>query len=110
VSTWRDLPTSGAKPPKRLSDGLDRVARQLGAPGAGVLAAVFDRWDEIAGPVLAPRSRPLWLARGTLVVGVGDPTAATEVRYRAGELLDRVEEAAGSRVADRVEVRVRARR
>lgn len=110
MSTWRDLPRPEAKPPERLSAGLDRVARQLGAPGAAVLAALFDRWDEIAGPELAPRSRPLWLARGTLVVGVGDPTAATEVRYRANEILDRVEQAAGRRVAERLEVRVRARR
>ena len=110
MSTWRDLPAAAAQPPKRLSAGLDRVARQLGAPGADALAAVFDRWEEIAGPALAARSRPLWLARGTLVVGVGDPTVATEVRYRGNEILDRVADAAGSRVAERLEVRVRARR
>ena len=110
MSTWRELPKPGARPPKRLSTGLDRVARQLGAPGADVLAAVFDRWDEIAGPALAGQSRPLWLARGTLVVGVGDPAVATEARYRGQEILDRVAEVAGRRVADRLEVRVRGRR
>lgn len=110
MSTWRDLPRPVAKPPRRLSTSLDRVARTLGAPSAAVLAAVFDRWDEIAGPTLAARSRPLWLADGTLVVGVGEPAAATEVRYRGSEILDRVAEAAGARVADRLEVRVRARR
>ena len=110
MSTWRDLPRATARPPRRLSTSLDRVARDLGAPSAGVLAAVFDRWEEIAGPALAPRSRPLWLAAGTLVVGVGDPTVATELRYRGSEILDRVAQVAGSRVAEHLEVRVRARR
>ena len=110
MSTWRDLPTSGAKAPKRISSSLDRVARGLGAPSAAVLAAVFGRWPEIAGPTLAGSTRPLWLAGGTLVVGVGDPSAATELRYRGNEILERVAEVAGSRVADRLDVRVRGRR
>jgi predicted nucleic acid-binding Zn ribbon protein len=110
VTTWRDLPTPGAAGPKRLSTGLDRVARGLGAPGAAVLAAVFGRWAEIVGPDLARSSRPLWLAGGTLVVGVGDPSSSTELRYRADEVLDRVAEVAGDRVAERLEVRVRPRR
>ena len=110
MSTWRELPSPAARSPKRLSTALDRVARDLGAPTADVLAAVFGRWAEIAGPTLAGSTRPLWLADGALVVGVGDPSAATELRYRGTDILDRVAEIAGTRVAERLEVRVRARR
>ena len=110
MSTWRELPSAGASPPRHLSTGLDRVARDLGAPGAKVLAAVFGRWSEIVGPDAAAHTRPLWLAGGTLVVGVGDPSRATELRYRGTEILERVAEVTGGRVAERLEVRVRARR
>ena len=110
MSTWRDLPTPAAKPPRRLTSELDRVARELGAPGADVLAVVFGRWSEIVGPAAATTSRPLWLGDGRLVVGVGDPAAATELRYRGSEILERVAELVGRPVADRLEVRVRARR
>jgi hypothetical protein len=44
------------------------------------------------------------------VVGVGDPAFATELRYRGGEILERIAEVVGTPVADRLEVRVRARR
>lgn len=108
--TWRPLPGAARPPPSRLSGALDRVANDLGAPDAGTLAALFGRWEEIAGPGLAPHSRPLWLGSGALVVAVDDPGRATELRYRGGEVLDRLALVAGRRVADRLEVRVRAHR
>lgn len=109
MSSWRPLPSPSPAPPTRLGTDLDRVARRLGAPGAEPLVALFERWPAVAGP-LAERCRPLWLARGTLVVAVDDPAAATEVRYRSGELLARLSEVLGGPTADRLEVRVRGRR
>lgn len=108
--TWRPLPGAPSPPPLRLSGALDRVARDLGAPDAAVLAVLFGRWEEIAGPALAPHSRPLWLGSGALVVAVDDPGHATELRYRGGEVLDRLAQVVGRSVAERLEVRVRARR
>lgn len=111
MSTWRALPgSSGPRVPGRLTGALDHVARSLGAPGASALGVVFGRWPEVVGTDTAAHSRPLRLVGGTLVVGVGDPGRATELRFRANEILDRIEELAGARVAERVEVRVRARR
>jgi len=110
MSTWRPLPGTGPKPPKRIDGALDRLARGLGAPGAGALQVVFGRWAEIVGPEAAARSRPLRLTGGTLLVGVGDPAFATELRYRGTEILERIAEVAGGPVAERLEVRVRARR
>ncbi len=110
MSTWKPLPTGAPKEPKRIGGALDRLARSLGAPGSEALQVVFGRWAEIVGPEAAKRSRPLRLAGGTLVVGVGDPGFATELRYRGTEILGRITEVVGRPVAERFEVRVRARR
>ena len=109
MSTWRPLSSRAPVPPARLGPDLDRLARRLGAPGAEPLVAVFERWEAVAGP-LAERCRPLWLARGALVVAVEDPGAATEVRYREAELLDGLARLLGEPAAGRVEVRVQPRR
>ena len=108
--TWRPLPGSSPKPPQRIDAALDRLARRLGTPGAAALQVVFGRWAEIVGEDTAAHSRPLRLVAGTLVVGVGDPARATELRYRGAEILRRVAEVAGEPVAERLEVQVRARR
>jgi predicted nucleic acid-binding Zn ribbon protein len=110
MSTWRPLPGSPPPLPKRIDGALDRLARRLGAPGAVALQVVFGRWEEIVGEEAARHSRPLRLSGGTLVVGVGDPARATELRYRGAQILERVTDVAGGPVAERLEVRVRARR
>ena len=108
--TWRPLPTGATSSPRHVAGALDQVARRLGMPSADVVATVFGRWEEIVGPALATTTRPLWLGDGALVVGVGDPSLATELRYRGAEILRRVAEVAGGPVAARVEVRGRERR
>ena len=108
--TWRPLPSGLPKQPVRLDGALDRVARQMGAPGAGALNVVFGRWAEVVGADDAAHSRPLRLSGGTLVVGVGDPARATELRYRGAQVLARITELVGAPVAERLEVRVRSRR
>ena len=108
--TWRPLPGSNPRPPERIDEALDRLARKLGTPGAAALEVVFGRWAEIVGAQTAAHSRPLRLAGGVLVVGVGNPVHATELRFRGAEILQRVAEVAGRPVAERLEVQVRARR
>lgn len=110
MSTWKPLPGSTPKSPARIGASLDRLAKRLGTPGAAALQVVFGRWPDIVGAETAARSRPLRLAGGVLVVGVGDPAAATELRYRGSEILARIAEVVGAPVAERLEVRVRARR
>ena len=110
MSTWKPLPGTSPKVPERIDGALDRLARRLGTPGAAALQVVFGRWPEVVGTDAAAHSRPLRLTGGTLVVGVGDPSRATELRYRGAEILARVAEVVGSPVAERLEVRVRAPR
>ena len=92
-----------------IGRALDRLLHGLGAPPADALAAVFDRWSELAGPVLGPHGRPLAVEDGVLVVAVDDGVWATEWRYRQGEVLRRCDEALGTGVVSRIEARVRPR-
>ena len=110
MSTWRPLRRPVPEVPGRITASVDQLAKGLGAPGAAALRTVFARWAEVVGPDLARHSRPLRLTRGTLVVGVGEPGLATEIRYRAAEILERAAALAGGPVGERLEVRVRARR
>jgi predicted nucleic acid-binding Zn ribbon protein len=87
-------------------DALDDVVGRLGGPDAGALSAVFSRWEDIAGPVLAGHARPLRLQEGTLVVAVDHPAWATQVRMLGTALLGRVGEVCGT-TPQRLEVTVR---
>jgi predicted nucleic acid-binding Zn ribbon protein len=106
MSSWRSAPGTEDSDPRRLADSLDRVARQVGAPGAGTLASVFGHWEEAVGASVAGHARPASLARGTLVVVVDDPAWATQLRYLGADILRRLHELVGGPVADRIEVRV----
>jgi len=82
----------------------------MGGPGPSALQAVFGRWEEIVGAAASGHSRPVSIARGTLVIAVDQPGWATSLRALSAQLLKRVEEVAGPGVADRIEVKVRSSR
>jgi predicted nucleic acid-binding Zn ribbon protein len=88
---------------------IDRLLDRFGAPPADALAAVFERWPELAGSPLGDHGRPLSIEDGTLVVAVDDGTWATEWRYRQGDVLRRCDDAFGPGVVARIEARVRPR-
>ncbi|HEX7165685.1 MAG TPA: DUF721 domain-containing protein [Acidimicrobiales bacterium] len=92
--------------PRRVGEGLDAVARRLGAPGAASMGAVFTRWEEAVGPLIAAHARPISLADGVLVVAVDDPAWATQLKFLTNDLVAKVAAVAGSGVVGRVEVRV----
>jgi predicted nucleic acid-binding Zn ribbon protein len=107
VSPWRPLPGRGDKPdPRRVGDSLDAISRRWGAPKAGALAAVFDRWDEIVGAQVAAHTRPIRLSAGALVVAVDEPGWATQLRFLEADLLRRCNEVAGPGSVAKIDVRV----
>ncbi|MEO6120679.1 MAG: DUF721 domain-containing protein [Acidimicrobiales bacterium] len=108
--TWRPLPDATGGGPRRLSSGLNLVARRMGSPPPAVLSTVFHRWSDVVGPALAARCRPLAVRDGALVVTVEEPGWATEVRFLGPSILARAEQLAGQPVAGRLEVRVRPAR
>jgi len=104
---WQPLPGSDDREPARVASALDRVVRRLGAPSAGALDDLFQRWPEVAGPELATRTRPLGVRDGVLVVAVDDPAWSTAVRFAEPALLSRLRVVLQSDAVSRVEVRVR---
>ena len=105
--TWRDLPDREAAP-RPVKDSLDRFARQLGASEAAPLAKVFAHWDEVVGESVAAHARPLSLVQGVLRVAVDQPGWATQLKYLAPRLVERIAEVAGPGLVERLEVRVEA--
>jgi predicted nucleic acid-binding Zn ribbon protein len=85
------------------------VARGIGAPPAAALAQVFERWTEVVGAAVAAHTRPVSLARGTLVVAVDQPTWAAQLGWLEAELLGRFAERLGPGVVTSLRVRVRPR-
>jgi predicted nucleic acid-binding Zn ribbon protein len=67
----------------------------------------LDRWDELVGPMVAARTRPVSLVRGVLVVVVEQPAWAAQLRWLEADLLRRFDEALGTGVVTSLRVRVR---
>lgn len=96
--------TSG--PPSELAALLDRVVRGMGAPGTDAVELVFNRWSDVVGGVLASRTRPVSLERGTLVLEADDPAVVSHVRWLEHDLVGRLAELLGAGRVTAVDVRV----
>jgi predicted nucleic acid-binding Zn ribbon protein len=92
--------------PRRVSETLDAVVRQIAPQSAGEFGAVFGRWEEIVGPALAAHVRPIRVTAEALVVAADHPAWATQVKALGTTVLAQVGEVAG-RAPDRLEVVVR---
>jgi predicted nucleic acid-binding Zn ribbon protein len=105
--SWR--PRRGEdKGPRTVRDSLDTFARRLGAPEAGALSVVFAHWGDIVGESVAAHTRPVSLVQGVLRVAVDQPGWATQLKYLAPRLVERLGEVAGAGVVTSLEVRVEA--
>ena len=109
MTTWKPLPGRGGDgpEPRPVAASLDRVAGRFGVADATLLATVFNRWEEVVGPVVAAHTRPLSLSRGVLLVAVDDPAWATQLKYLGASVVERFAELVGSDAITRLEVRVR---
>jgi predicted nucleic acid-binding Zn ribbon protein len=94
------------RPPRRVGESLDAVARRLGAPTASSMGAVFTRWDDAVGPTIAAHTRPIALSDGVLTVGVDEPGWGTQLRYMTNDLVARIAEVVGAGVVGRIELRI----
>lgn len=91
--------------PVPISSSLDGVVRSLRGPSRTAVSGVFGRWDEAVGAQVAAHVRPVKLDEGVLLVEVDDPAWATQVKFLAPTITQRLDEVAGVRI-DRIEVRV----
>jgi predicted nucleic acid-binding Zn ribbon protein len=107
---WRPLDRAGDEEPVRLRESLDKLARHLGAPDAGVLSGVFSRWEEVVGAAVAAHARPVSLRDGTLRVVVDQPGWATQLRYLESDVVERCAAVLGPGAVRVLEVRVEGSR
>jgi predicted nucleic acid-binding Zn ribbon protein len=94
--------------PIPLSTSLDAVVKSLRGPSRAAVGGVFGRWNEAVGEQIAAHVQPVKLDGGTLVVEVDDPAWATQVKFLASTIIERLRAVAGVAVI-RVEVRVERR-
>jgi predicted nucleic acid-binding Zn ribbon protein len=93
--------------PVPVTAALDGLLRSLrGGGGRAEVGGVFGRWDDAVGPMIAANVRPVRLEHGALLVEVGDPAWATQVRFLSDDIRRRLREEAGVEVTS-VDVRVR---
>jgi hypothetical protein len=78
-----------------VSEGLDGILRRLGLPADIDMSSLADDWDEVCGEPFSTISRPAGFRAGELVVEVDDGPAATLIKYRVGELIERLDERYG---------------
>lgn len=93
---------------RAISFSVARLAQQLGLGDSLGLSAVFSRWEDVVGDVLAAHTRPERLRDGELVVLVDEPVWATEVRFLSETIVAKCNERAGQHMVDTVTVRVSA--
>lgn len=91
--------------PVPITQSLDGVMRSLRGTDRIQIGGVFGRWDDAVGPTVGAHVRPLRLDDGVLVVAVDEPAWATQVKFLATMIIERLAEVAQVRV-DRLEVRV----
>jgi predicted nucleic acid-binding Zn ribbon protein len=94
--------------PVPISSSLDGVVRSLRGPSRSAVSGVFGRWEEAVGAQVAGHVKPVKLDEGVLVVEVDDPAWATQVKFLAPMITERLLEVADVRV-ERIEVRVERR-
>jgi predicted nucleic acid-binding Zn ribbon protein len=93
--------------PAALRELLDRWGATSGLGSAATVGVVFERWEEIVGPVVAANCQPVDLRSRRLVVETADPAWASQLRWLAPELLGRIRDFVGEGEVDDVVARIR---
>lgn len=94
--------------PRPLQDALRALGRELGLPDPGVVARVGAMWEDVVGPALADHTSVRSVRDGICTVVADGPAWATQLRYLAKDLVDRVESVLGPGVVLDVRVVVEA--
>lgn len=104
--TWRPLPVPDDEiPPKALKSSLNALVSKMGIPTVDELGAVFGRWTPLVGEQIAEHARPVALSDGVLVVEVDDQRWATQLKWLASGLVDRLNDDLGRASIERIDVR-----
>ena len=83
---WEPL----TRPPRRLGEGLSKVAAELHLDDPDDVAAVMAAWPSAVGETVAAHVRPRRLHDGELLVEVDAPVWATQLRYLEEDVIRRL--------------------
>ena len=76
--------------PQQVGFGVDRVMKHLDAPNPSIVEAVFSRWPELVGEVIADNVRPARITDGELILETDSPAWVSEMRWMSEEILNQV--------------------
>lgn len=79
-----------------ISDGLSDILTRLGIPADLDLSTLVEDWSDIAGDPFGGMSTPAGYRDGELVVSVSDGTAASLLKFRVSELIERLDQHFGT--------------
>ena len=91
--------------PVPISRSLDSIMKSLRGTDRIQIGGVFGRWDDAVGPTVAAHVRPVRLDQGCSPSRPTKPAWATQVKFLAGTITERLVEVAGVEI-ERIEVRV----
>ena len=89
-----------------IGDMLTPFLEKLGMERADTAARLVDEWKTLAGDPWATTTRPGPLRSGELVVDVVDAATLSVLRYRTGELLERLHGSLGEGAVEVIRLRV----
>ncbi len=89
-----------------ISDMLAPFLEKLGLARPDTAARISTDWSELVGEPWASQTRPAGLRSGELVVDVAGAGTLSVLRYRTGELLERLDAGLGEGVVEVVRLRV----
>lgn len=90
--------------PSLVGDVLQGVVERRGWTERLRGAAVFAHWEELVGPELSRRCKPVRLVGGLLVVGAESTVWAAELAYLVGEVVARAADVIGQGLVQDVRV------
>jgi predicted nucleic acid-binding Zn ribbon protein len=111
LAAWRRVDLSEAERARRdagrsLAEVLPRVLAGIRIDQRPSESQIVTVWRQIMDPQVAAHSQPVSLIRGTLIVAVDSSVWLEEiVRYRRGEILERVQDAMGREVVRKIAFR-----
>ncbi len=107
MTSWKpSKPDRAERTATPLASSLAGEVRRLGGADPVLTTAVFAHWEQLVGPALADHARPVSLRDGVLLVAVDQPAWATQVRFLATQVLERIAESTGRRDVTDLRVRV----
>lgn len=92
--------------PSDIKNLLMGLAEKWGLKEPASVAKLFSEWEQIVGPQVAAKCRPVTLKDGILRLSTDSPAWAGELRYLAPQIRQRVNEALGKPLVDEVRAAV----